>query len=578
MEEKRFCVKNMEQENIKPTDNTQEAQPEKEEMEIDFDTENKIDDINNSIEIEKSLYNSLDKFSLDSIDEINQGIEKEKSGYINIGTSENDAENIYGKAGLRRKFEYFINPNFTGGKKYIEEKRGVFKSKEKGLLDRFKINEEILGQNAEISDEDKDAVIEKFKDTEAEFKANSATYERVGNEITKRIEFTRTATEQERIDEANNVLENNFKNLETDGKELAQLKKNFEVFKREKESGLEDMKDDSDLKIYEEKLQEEENVRQENIKDAEEKLQDQLDIYREPLNERKNEFNEAIGKFSEKLEVINSEEKTFKDNINILNSKIKKFSGFKEARNSFQDKIEQWEEQKKQTEVNLAGFQKMKIDIKHRLDVLKINKKEIDKSLKRTNRIGKTEKEVKKSEEQNLKSESESNANDDVEQKKSEEHTGGIEEDVDAESEVNETEHKIPSDAMGDTAGQETDAVEIKEQEVQEITNKKSHGDAQIEQVQRIDQKIEEEPKATTRIWLEKLKLDIYKNDNLKQAIQKYFRKNRQKYNETAVLTLQDAKWAYVQYLIDKNYNGLKSDEAIKKAESKFNQIKKEWK
>lgn len=351
-----------------------------------------LSEIKDLVKEREGIFDSLDKFSKDEI------FKKENFSDLRVAVDRPDDkfdESAYAKAGFWKKLENFIN---------MDHLPGILKSKERGLLDKTKINEDIAYKVIEIGQNDKQErkyIEDNVIDVQGDFKKDNSEravgklFNVVDGEIVKYVFSGRTQKGQ--IEAAGKMREAEISRLETvNGKELVGLKESIEKNKQTKENmlkmtGFMSEKDKQDLT---DKLNKEEADKKERIKEKEEKIADKTIFFREPLE----------GRLRETVEIENNLSKAFysiKTGELDLNKKIKECESFiKEAQKlNLSDEVradivKNAEAKRSEMGVQIKEIAEKKILISSRLDVLKTNKKEIETTLDRVNAIGKTKEEI----------------------------------------------------------------------------------------------------------------------------------------------------------------------------------------
>lgn len=385
-------------------------------------TENKsekefsMSEIDELLKESEKVSSNLDKISKDEIfknvdfEDLRTAIDKPDNQFDEIAYAEAGFGKKYNN--FFRKFDYFTSfslnkEKYELSKSKDRERFGVLKSKDRGLLDKTKINENVagkaieIGQNNEQEKKDIEENILDVKDSEFQRETNKGFFvNEADGKIMKYV--TSFRTEKGQIGAAGKMREMEISRLETvNGAELVGFKDSMERNAKNRESFLklsESMSGEEKERVTS-RLDEEERQTKEKIKEKEEKIYEETNKFREPLE----------GKLQETLEIENSLTRAFnfiKTGELNLNKQIKECESFiKEAQKLDLlggvggDVIKIFEDKKAVLDAQAKEFTEKKNIISSRLEVLKINKNEIEIALSRVNNIGKTKKEIAEGEE-----------------------------------------------------------------------------------------------------------------------------------------------------------------------------------
>ena len=574
--------------------NEEENIPEQEEVNISPETQEQIEVLQKGIDSSKELSDGLGRIAKEKIlkgmissDELKEMYYK-KIGEGNL--TESDAFAFEGAdEGLRAKhfFKKIITLGKSGSKHVLKEEGGF-------LVDKRELMEEFEGKKINMGSSE---AVRRGLDIRGNYK--------IQYESGKKIIFGEQ-TEQEAYETAGKIFKEQLKKLETetDGNLIKQREKS-EKLGRDIEKFEVDLGPEAT-----ESLREEKASLEESNKDEQEKLDSSLEVIREPLKIRQEYLAESINDLTVLLEGSSARDGEYKNEIKELNDKIKRILGSEIIKESpvVKEKIEEWEEQKAQLEANKEAFNEKKKELEFRITALKSSKKEIDATLIRINSIGKTkeelraekeierenkEKEAKKRAETEARKKSKADAGTEVKKrtrKKAESETGEASEDV------------LDSDAIDDGLGDE-----------QEWDNKPGtyHKDeiASAEKSAKKKKSIKTFPKKLVALASEPvagltpeisaLETNSEGNEDIKESVSDWLIfldiqgkakiiqtavKNNfivgEKFNKTALMTLAQARNAYIGYLLETEYKKdlTKKAEAEKVASEKFIEITKDLK
>lgn len=356
-----------------------------------------LSEIDELLKKSEKVSDNLDKFSKDELfKKVNFYNKVEFKDRLN-----DEYDSIaYEKAGFWRKYENFTRFGFH------KERYGLLKSKERGLLDKSKINKDVSGQDiddSKFSELEKIAIEEKLvgnigmrrKDLDRIMVGKR--YEIVDGEIVKIIKSHRT--ESGAVEAAREMREAEISRLETvNGTELVGLKGAMERNTKSKESFLklgESMSNEEREKVNA-KLDEEENQTKEKIKEREEKLSEETKKFREPLEGRLQETLEIENSLMEAFDFIKTGESNLNKQIKDCESFIKEAQKLDLLGGVGGDVVKIFENKKSLLDAQAKEFAERKELVSSKLEMLKNNKKEIEATLNRVNNIGKTEKEIEK--------------------------------------------------------------------------------------------------------------------------------------------------------------------------------------
>ena len=357
-------------EEIKPK--TSESQETKEEISLE-----KIDE---ALVIEEGILDSFNKFSKDEIFKEEDFYAKNESRF----GLDNQDYNAYAKAGFWKKYENFTRLGF------LKERHGLFQSPDRGLLDKSKADEGILGKETiEIK-------------AENEEKITSRRYEIVDGEIVKIIKSRRT--ESGAVDAAGKLLNEKIESLEKgSGVELVKEKEGLEKHysSTKKFDKMTEHLSEATKKELGEKIKQEGVEYQERIKEKEENLQAELDIFSTPFQERLDKTNELVDNFSGMLKDTKEAESNYNAKLKSINANIQEAQKSEFLEESKKELVKELELKKAEFEGKSKEFGVRKIEMEAKLGILKNNKTELEKTVNRINGIGKTKKEI--AEEKNVK-------------------------------------------------------------------------------------------------------------------------------------------------------------------------------
>jgi len=368
-----------------------------------------LSEIDEFLKEKAGIFDNLDKFSKDEI------FKKENFKDLRTVIDKPDDrfdEDVYAKAGFWQKFKNYARFGFR------KEQYNLIKSKERGLLDKTKINKDTVGKGIEIEQnnrQERKYLGENIIDIHGDFKKDNfermtvKAFDMVDGEIIKIVASGRT--EKGQIEATGKMREAEISRLETmNGAELVGLKESMEKNSKIRENLSKTMelmsKEEKENVVT--KLNEEDNYRREKIQEKEYKIAEESKIFREPMEGRLNEMLGVENDLTEAFDYI-------KTNESDLNKKIKAYEAFiKEAKKlDFLDGVggdlvKNAEEAKAVADGKIKEFTEMKAIVSSKLDVLKNNRKEIETTLNRISNIGKTKKEIAEEEKNKKKVETKS--------------------------------------------------------------------------------------------------------------------------------------------------------------------------
>jgi len=324
-------------------------------------------------------------------------------------------ESAYVKAGFWQKFENFTRLGLR------KESHGLLKSKERGLLDKTEIDEDIIGKDIKIvptdeNEKEREYLKKNVVDIQGDFKKEipdriiTKRYERIDGEIVKIVESKRSGWGE--MEAALKLRDSNIGEADILGTDLVKSKEQLRKHLNDKDK-LENLKHLSaegkeDLR---KKMAEEETNFGNSIKDKEEELKNKLSIFKEPLEERKSQTQELLNKISGTFEYAKKEEAEANKKLKEIDSEIKLIEQSGILEGSKNQIIESLKTGRNELAANLNEITLRKKELDNRLSILKINKQDLDKELNKLNKIGKTKEEI--AEEEKKKNESKKDKNED---------------------------------------------------------------------------------------------------------------------------------------------------------------------
>lgn len=353
-----------------------------------------LSEINELLKESEKVSGNLDKFSKDII------FKKENFEDLRVEVDKpNDRfdEEVYAKADFWKKFENFTRFGLR------KERYGLIKSKDRGLLDRTKINKDIEGKGFKIeqdNSQEREYLEKNVIDVRGDFKNDKSEREivkafgvdEIDGKIIKMVGSGRT--EKGQIEAAGKMREAEISRLETvNGAELIELKEAMERSAKSKESFLklgESMSEEEREKVFS-KLEEEESQMKKEIKEKEEKLAEETKKFREPLEIRLLEIFEIKNSLIEAFDFIKTGESNLHKQIKECESFIKEAQKLGLLGNVGADVVKIFEDKKAVLDAQVKEFTEKRELVSSKLDTLIDNKKEIYKTLFRIYDIGKTE-------------------------------------------------------------------------------------------------------------------------------------------------------------------------------------------
>lgn len=559
------------------------AEPERT-PEYSRETLNMIESLDNGLADSENLLSGLGRLAREQIitdpKELEEIYAPKQIG--KLGLEKYDAS-IFEAAGRGLRIRNAIN---LGQYKY------ALRGEEGMVVDTRKLKEEAEGEKFELNADELKKIkkrAEKFGLNPEEINPQNLKTTFIEGEKGAEKIILRKKTEQEADQTAGNILERRLKELETKpGQDLIKQKENLEEFIKEKKQHA-SILDEASLA----KVENEEIARQELIKQNQETLNSDLEIFGQPLWEHRQELASALSDFSFLLEEVTGQEKIYEHEINGLQTKISKIKGSKQIREILGDNIKEWEEQKAQAEVNLKDFKEKKEALNKRISKFKTSQAEVDAALDRINNIGKTK--------QELKAEKAAKQLEKLEQQKKNRAHRAPDPTPDfalASTEAEEDNGAEAARVAGAAAGASpANKYSLSEEEARRWQNvykeleegggaspvvlapesKKPEAKAYatLEQPREMEPTEEEiNNKVQVEDWLILLGL-INAVGPAKTAVENNFKVGEKKFDLTASLTLEQAKQAYIKFIIDFRYNGRKIYlmEAEREADAKFKEI-----
>jgi len=324
-------------------------------------------------------------------------------------------ESAYVKAGFWQKFENFTRLGLR------KESHGLLKSKERGLLDKSEIDEDMADKDIEITrvsdGEERQYIVSNAIDVEDNFKKEeydriiTKRYEKIDGEIVKIVESKRS--EIGKIEAAVKLKDEKIKEADVLGTDIIKSKEQLRKHLNDKDK-LENLKylsveGKEDLR---KKMTEEQSDLDVLIKDKKQELEDKLSIFKEPLEERMNQTGELLNKISGAFEFAKKEEFETSNKLKEIDSEIKLIEQSGILEGSKNQIIESLKAGKNEMATNLSEVTRRKKELDNRLSILKTNKQNLDKELSKINKIGKTKEEIAE-EEKVKKEENKKDANED---------------------------------------------------------------------------------------------------------------------------------------------------------------------
>lgn len=309
-------------------------------------------------------------------------------------------ESAYVKAGFFQKFDNFTR--FGLHKKHY----GLLKSKERGLLDKTELNENIEGKNIEIAQDNKkerEYIESNVIDIRSDFKKEKSErivtkrFEKIDGKIVKMVESKRT--KEGEIEAAGKLKNKKISEADVFGSDLVKLKEQFKKHIDDK-SKLENLKylSTEGKEELQAKMSEEEKKLSNSIKEKEVELKDKLSIFKEPLEERYEQTNELLNKVSLVFENAKNIENDFREKLRGIDNEIKLIESSGILAESKKDIIEELKLNREESARILSNSVELKTNMEARLKVLTVNKKELTDELFKINKIGKTKEEIEKEE------------------------------------------------------------------------------------------------------------------------------------------------------------------------------------
>lgn len=531
-----------------------QAEPEKT-PEYSGETLRMVEEIDNSIEYSQSLLGGLDRLAREKI----------------IADQEIDPHKEIGRLSLKNydASEFEEASRGLQIRNLIHRNKYALKGRE-GLVDTRKIKEEAKGKEYSLNPDELKR-LKKFglnpKKINPEDFATTFIEGEKGEGAEKVI--LRRKTEQEMDKTAGDILEKQLKNLETNtGTELVKQKQGLEEFKKEIEQHKDVLSSEHLTRADNEYLE-----RKELIGEKQENLNSNLEIIRSPLLEQREKLTQALENFSSLLKDTDGQKKVYQTEIKNLQEKITKISGTKQLKEVLGDEIKQWEQEKKQAEVNLKDFQKTKDSLNKRIIELKKSQTEVDAALERINNVGKTK--AEKAEEEKKQREKQRRERE-YQREQRERASGARRPDIYSESEEETAFATEGSDSVQSRqANAPAEKSSGKNQSPKEPAGPKLRsGSNPPASAAETEQENKEYVVRKVSDWLDLLGL---KNavGTAKTAMENNFKVGEKKFDLTASMALDQIRLAYTKYIVDFRHGGRNSylTEARKEANAKFEKI-----
>lgn len=482
---------------------------------------------------------------------------------------------------VRNGLKKFFTLGMTGSKYAMEG--------EKGLVDKRNLKEGYKDKKVGLQGEELEETLKELGvDLEENISGVKSQYNEKGTKTVFREKIAQEADQA-----ASEIFERHLKGLETDtGGDLVQLKDRIEAMQKE----IEKYKIDLGEKATQ-KLEDEKSKLEEIKKEKQEELNKELEPIRSPLENHQKELAGDLENLLALSKDATAQDESYKKQIKDLNDKITRIKGSKVIKDFLGDEINEWEEQKSQLEANKKAFAEKRQALEIRLTGVKNAKAEIDKTLTKINSIGKTKEELSMERAEKDKKEVKS-----PEEKKQSKKENGESAEAEATNEE-KLEEALYYKGMAIDNANESDRPELQreKEELQKaydeiIKNKdnsnktaksiekekkknkqvKKEGQPRFVAQTRLEKSQPIEPEKITKTVSEWLNiLGVSNNKNLaKTAVENNF-KTGKKFNLTSSMTLEKARQAYVNYILEFRPTGGKSflKDAQDEANAKFEKI-----
>ncbi|MDO8593135.1 MAG: hypothetical protein Q7R92_05265 [bacterium] len=307
-----------------------------------------------------------------------------------------------GGMGLRAR--NFIRKIVSGGKKgseyVLKNESGALVDKRKllGLSDSY-IKAEHPLENVEIAAAAEELGLDIGEALRRDLSKKYAKGEK-GAKVEKIIMGQKTDQEKDKI--AGDILEGRLKDSEKTGADMVKQREGLAAMQRDMVKFEGDLDDNAKKKLDDEK----EKI-ETSIKDKQAELNEKLEPIRTPMEKRQAELATGLEGLSVMSKDLTAEEEKYKNEIKILDDKIKRIKGSEKIKDFMGEEIGKWEKEKAKLEANKQAFANKKKELEIMAKALKSNKDEIDKTLARINKIGKTKEELKAEEAEKQRAEKE---------------------------------------------------------------------------------------------------------------------------------------------------------------------------
>lgn len=526
-----------------------EAEPEIK-PEYSEETLNKLLQVDLMMEEDEKLLNglgSVERKRIEDNKDDNKEAYKEIYARVEIGRvslqGKQDIEMLE-LGGIGLKMRNMLRRIVSGGKRgseYAMESDRRLKDKRKllGLSDSY-INAEHPLENIEIAAAAKELGLDIGEVLRRDLSKKYAKGEK-GAKVEKIIMGQKTDQEKDKI--AGDILERRLKDSEKIGAEMVKQKDSLAAMQRDM------IEYDQDLgPATKENLKDQ--VKQiEGLRDEKKKeLDNNLGPIRTPLENRQTELAAGMESLSDMSKELTFKEEECKKDIKSLDEKINRIKGSEKIKEFMGEEIGKWKAEKARLEANKQAFTDKKKDLEARAKALKNNKDEVDKTLARINKIGKTKEELKaeeaEKEKQKVSEKKPAKEKKPLENKNAE---SAESEKIDEETEL-ERELYYKGKAINNANESDKPALQKQKDELQKVYEKiikdKNNPNKTAETAEKKQEK--ESIKFYVSKWFNELGID--KNDKIAR---KYFKIEDQDFNMSISMNSPQAKAAYINYKIE---------------------------
>ncbi|OIP81365.1 MAG: hypothetical protein AUK20_00470 [Parcubacteria group bacterium CG2_30_45_37] len=462
---------------------------------------------------------------------------------------------------VRNSLKKFFTFGIAGSKYAMEG--------ENGLVDKRNLKEGYKDRKVGMRGEE---IGETLKELDMDLEENILGVKSQYNEKGTKTVF-REKTDQEADQVASEIFERHLKGLETEtGGDLIKQKDRTEAMQKEIEKYKDDLDEKDIIKLGAEKssLEDLKNEKQE-------KLNSDLELIRSPLETHQEELAGNLENLLALSKEATAQDETYKKEIKNLNDKITRIKGSKVIKDFLGDEITEWEEQKAQLEANKKAFAEKRQALETRITGVKNAKAEIDKTLARINNIGKTKEELsaERAEKEKQRKEEKKLTKEGATAGAGQQPGSGVVVESGGGGESKISEYAVPA---AEAAGVQSATSEGKQRKTRKKQTAKVETAATTVAAGSTSAEVRREKKEIIKKkvseWLNLLDIKNVVGP-AKTAMENNFKVSNKEFNLTASMNLDQARQAYIKYIIDFRHGGDDSrfENARKEADEKFEKI-----